>query len=351
MNISAFLIGLSTSFFAIFALHILFWRKDNTRFQTMIGIIMGVCAVWNVKDLAMTFPSMYTEEVLQWIMIIDGWSALTYTVFIFEAVMPGWTTWHRILLHALPFTFFTAVYAIWPCEKTTFAYMLFLWFYAWSIVIIGYIKMRHYLSYVRKNYSNIDNIDVSWLRPVFFFAVIGQLAWLFTSLYSTVVTDIIYYVTNIILWLLVLHYSWNFHPITIEADNNKEDDINAEVLSSKTSSQPIPRGLLEQLMEQEELYMQKDLTLSELAQAMGTNRTYVSNYLNAVYHQTFYDYINQLRINRKSIPIITAHPEYTFEFVAAESGFASISTFRRAFIKLTGQTPSQYAAKCKERET
>jgi AraC-like DNA-binding protein len=39
------------------------------------------------------------------------------------------------------------------------------------------------------------------------------------------------------------------------------------------------------------------------------------------------------------------HPEYTLEFVASESGFKSISTFRRAFIKLTGLNPSNYFQK------
>jgi AraC-like DNA-binding protein len=60
--------------------------------------------------------------------------------------------------------------------------------------------------------------------------------------------------------------------------------------------------------------------------------------------QTFYDYINQLRIERSTLPLINEHPEYTFEFVARQSGFISMSTFRRAFKKITGQTPSQYVA-------
>ena len=95
-------------------------------------------------------------------------------------------------------------------------------------------------------------------------------------------------------------------------------------------------------MEEQQLYLKKDLTLSDLAEALGTNRTYVSKYLSQVLNQTFYDYVNQLRIERVSIPMMREHPEYKLDFVACESGFASISTFRRAFIKLTGQTPSQF---------
>ena len=99
---------------------------------------------------------------------------------------------------------------------------------------------------------------------------------------------------------------------------------------------------MEQTVEEQRLYLDKDLTLSELATAVGTNRTYLSDYFSNVKHITFYDYINQLRITKKSIPMMQEHPEYTLEHIASESGFNSISTFRRAFNKLTGVSPSQY---------
>lgn len=333
------MIGVATAFFAIFSLHILFWRKGRTRFQSVMGCIMAVWAVWCMKDIVTTFPGMYTSEVLNWIMIIDGWSAITYTVLLLETVTPRWVTWQRLLLLSLPFACFTLAYALWPCITVIYVYSAFLWCYAWGIVIVGYVKMKRHLSYVRKNYSNIDDIDVSWLRPVFFFVIVGQLAWLFTSLYATVLTDIVYYISVILLWLLVLHYSWNFRPIVVEKENEAEAEPNAKALP------PIPEGALEQLVDEQRLYLRKDLTLNELAQAMNTNRTYVSNYLSQVRGQTFYDYINQLRIERMSIPLMQEHPEYKLEYVASESGFASMSTFRRAFIKLTGQTPGQYVSK------
>jgi YesN/AraC family two-component response regulator len=79
-----------------------------------------------------------------------------------------------------------------------------------------------------------------------------------------------------------------------------------------------------------------------LAQEIGTNRLYASNYLNQAKGITFYDYINQLRITEVSIPLMKEHSEYTLEHIAIQSGFKSISTFRRAFVKLTGENPSNY---------
>lgn len=355
MNISAFMIGIATSFFAIFSIHILCWRQGRTRFQTVVGIIMAVWAVWCAKDLVTTFPHMYRSEVLRWILIIDGCSALTYTIFIFEVVMPGWTTLRRLALLTLPFALFVLVYALWPSRGVIYAYITFLWCYAWAVVFVGYIKMKRYLDYVRREYSNIDKIDVSWLRPVFLFAIVGQLAWLFTSLYASVATDIVYFFSIIVLWLVVLHYSWDFQPIVVENETEQAESMGdmktmEESLANTTGApsekpiSPIAHGKLEQLVEEQKLYLRPNLTLQELAQALGSNRTYVSTYLSQVMGQTFYDYINQLRIERSAIPLITEHPEYKFEYIAHLSGFTSMSTFRRAFIKKTGQTPSQFAA-------
>ena len=92
MIISAFVVGIATAFFAIFAVHILLYMPRRTRFQTVVGIIMAVWAVWCAKDLVICMPGMYVQPVLDWILIIDGWSALTYTIFVFEVVMPGWVT-------------------------------------------------------------------------------------------------------------------------------------------------------------------------------------------------------------------------------------------------------------------
>jgi AraC-like DNA-binding protein len=290
--------------------------------------------------------------VLNWVMMIDGWSALTYMVLTFEVVMPGWTTGRRLMWSALPFMVFTLIYAWWPRRSVIYAYSLFLWLFAWGIVIVGWVKMHRYLNYICMNYSNINEIDVSWLRPVFLFAIIGQLAWLFTSLYSNITCDIVYYISVIVLWLVVLRYSWNFQPIAIGTESEEAEtsvyDGSLVTITDEASQGEVKNllsfGRLEKLMDEEKPYLRPSLTLKELAHELNTNRTYISNYLNQQMKMTFYDYINSLRIERAAIPLMREHPEYKYEYVASESGFASISTFRRAFVKVTGQTPSQYAA-------
>ncbi len=332
VNLSTYFSGMATMYFIMLAAYV-FVQPSRTRFQSVLGWTFVVWAVMNFKDIILSFPELYTRQVLNYIMVVDGWTGILYTIFILELTAPGWTTWRKIALLSIPWALFTVAYVVWPTDGVLYAYVAFLWCYAWSIVVIAFVKVRRYLRYIRTNYSNIDDIDISWLKYVFLFFIVGQLAWLATSLAGSALIDVVYYVVIILMWQVTLYYSWNVRPITIEP-------LPAE-------PQPAERGYafadeLERLLMDKQLYLNPNLTLNDLAALVHTNRTYVSSYFNSVKGKPFYDYINQLRIEQKSLPLMEEHPEFKLEYIAAESGFQSISTFRRAFHKLKGMSPSQY---------
>jgi len=329
INISAFFIGAATMYFTMWAALTL-TRKNRTRYQSVLGGIMALWALFNLKDIIITFPHYYTKEVQDYIILIDGWSAISYTLLIVELTTPNWTTWRRFLLLCIPWALFTLLYILWPADIVLNAYYVFLWCYAWTVVIVAYRKVRRYLKYIRNNFSNIDHIDISWLKYVFWFCIVSQLGWLATSMLYNIYVDAVYYLSTIIMWQMVIHYSYDIQPISI-------------VEETETPMRDYPfADDLKHLMEDGQLYLNQELTLSEVATAVHTNRTYLSSYFNTVMGITFYDYINQLRIEKKAIPMMQEHPEFTLEYIAAESGFKSISTFRRAFHKMKGTGPGQY---------
>ena len=122
-------------------------------------------------------------------------------------------------------------------------------------------------------------------------------------------------------------------PIAVEEQDIRDDNLVREY----AFAQKLPA-----IMEAEELYLNPSLSIKDLTQRIGTNRTYLSDYFVHVKQTSFYEYINGLRIEKKSVPLLTEHPEYTMERIASESGFRSVSTFRRAFLKQKGVTPSDY---------
>ena len=97
---------------------------------------------------------------------------------------------------------------------------------------------------------------------------------------------------------------------------------------------------LEECMSEEHAFLNPKLTLSELALRVGTNRTYLSNYINQTLHQTFFDYINSLRLKYATELLTTTN--LTLEVIAERSGFNSLSTFRRCFLQNYSTSPSVF---------
>ncbi len=89
-----------------------------------------------------------------------------------------------------------------------------------------------------------------------------------------------------------------------------------------------------------QFYLQHDLTLSQLAQAIGTNRTYLTNYL--IHQGTTYNaYINDLRIKhfvKLYREAVATQRAITAQQLAYDCGYRSYSTFSLAFKQLMGQT-------------
>tara|TARA_B000000609_G_C24115240_1_gene316343 strand:- start:4 stop:777 length:774 start_codon:yes stop_codon:yes gene_type:complete len=100
---------------------------------------------------------------------------------------------------------------------------------------------------------------------------------------------------------------------------------------------------LERLMVERRLYLDPELSLPKLADYLNTTVNHVSQTINAGLQTTFFDYINQKRVEAaiKLMQSDTSSREAILD-IALEVGFNSTSTFYNAFRKVTGQTPGAY---------
>lgn len=98
-------------------------------------------------------------------------------------------------------------------------------------------------------------------------------------------------------------------------------------------------------LREEKLFMNPNLTIQDLASAVGSNRTYVSACINRRTNFSFSQLVAQYRVeNAKAILV---DPKYSSDHEAlsdamALSGFSSDQTFHRVFKDLTGVTPLQF---------
>lgn len=115
--------------------------------------------------------------------------------------------------------------------------------------------------------------------------------------------------------------------------NRKLDDAEARALI----------GSLNEVMRQQQLYLNPNLNLALLAKKVGNLQTTVSQVINDNLGKSFNLYINEFRIQHAK-ELLVRESHLNMELVAERSGFNSNSTFFAAFKKITGQTPASFRA-------
>ncbi|NRB53152.1 MAG: helix-turn-helix transcriptional regulator [Saprospiraceae bacterium] len=100
---------------------------------------------------------------------------------------------------------------------------------------------------------------------------------------------------------------------------------------------------IEERMKADELYKKNDLTLAEIAQILQEPINHLSQAINSQTGSTFYNYINQYRIQAfLNLLDDPQSKQFTNLALAMECGFNSKSTFNKYFKKHTGKTPTEY---------
>ena len=231
--------------------------------------------------------------------------------------------------------------------------------------------VRRYGQWLNDNYADLEHKRV-WLCQV-----VSLFCLFLFILYALVDTDtILLYILHLIEIVLFALLLWRVETLPTLADNTVE--VNAEAIAdgiTETTAEVITDGItpepshpltssplknsldlaqIEQLLAEHcidtKLYLRHDLTLQQLAQAIGINRFYLSQYFSRQ-SITYNTYINNLRINyfisrynelsRTNQPIVAQE-------LANESGYRSYSTFSLAFKQRTGQSVTAWIRETSE---
>lgn len=115
----------------------------------------------------------------------------------------------------------------------------------------------------------------------------------------------------------------------------------SEPQSSNTDNELMTRIKL--LLENEHLYLNPNLKLADMAEALGVNRNAVSACINAQ-GGTFIQLVNDYRLQHAK-ELLRSDSSMKVSTVGLESGFANERSFFRVFKDATGMTPKEWAAK------
>lgn len=95
----------------------------------------------------------------------------------------------------------------------------------------------------------------------------------------------------------------------------------------------------------EKLYLDSKISLVSLAEALKTNRTYLSKSIHDCYDRNFSDFINNLRIQHALELMRGKGPDVNIKEVAIQSGYNHLQSFYRNFELIMDMTPKEWISR------
>lgn len=214
------------------------------------------------------------------------------------------------------------------------------------VICYGFFAVRRFNQRLMDYFSSDENLSLRWLWLFLLLFVALGVTWLTATISSSPVAATIYNVMCSFILGLLCYFVYRQEDM-LEALESTPFDQQVPMETIKTDDSVSDNETnyhfaenVEQAFRERQLHLDPTLNINGLARELGTNRTYISNYLNQQLHTTFYEYVNGWRIERaKELLSASSLP---LEQIAEQAGFNSLSTFRRYFIKTVGMTPNEY---------
>lgn len=196
--------------------------------------------------------------------------------------------------------------------------------------------VRSYGRWLRNNYADLEHKEL-W-QSFLVLVVLMLVFFYYGNSNDDRLFEYIIQACNVLIVALLLWRVENLQQIGSNTPAEAESPDNSQTTALLSAAKIGTK--LKMHCEDTLLFLQYNLTLSQLAQAIGTNRTYLSQYF-ASQGLTFNAYINGLRIRhfiRLYQEAVSQQRTVTALQLSSESGFRSYSTFSAAFKHYTGTT-------------
>lgn len=199
---------------------------------------------------------------------------------------------------------------------------------------------NYYADIENKTLAPIQNLLLLFILFAFFSAVANQLGRDFFIQESGLLAIPSLIFGSMLFSISYIGYKQDFTALDFYKDSKKSPQ--EESIPNFSSANGILKERLQYLIEEQQLFKQKDLHISDVALQAGSNRTYVSNYINKELNLSFSDYINSRRIKYAQSLMLLPGKSLSLNEISDLSGFANEASFYRNFKKIAGTTPSEW---------
>lgn len=218
--------------------------------------------------------------------------------------------------------------------------------------LLSYNQLSRHQKNIQLVTANTVPVNLKWLRYLLF----GILFMILISIANRISDNIILrtysplgYLTGILFVAYFLLAQKEIYPYEVPALKS----IDAIIASEKKASVTKPRFPEEtlkslklkviNLMQDDKLFLNSELSLPELAAEMGISPHDLSYVLNEGFGINFFQFINSYRVDEaKHLMLSDKYKHLNILGIAYNAGFNSKTTFNTTFKKETGLSPSQF---------
>lgn len=217
---------------------------------------------------------------------------------------------------------------------------------------------RAYRAWTETQFSDTEIIGFKWLRNFIYLIIAGEVFKWGWNIADTFL-DLDYYqdwwwhlfTVGIICYVAVRGYAQVQHAkLAFEAQIPPAEPTVVEPIGAEPVTQQPDyaawKRRIEELMVGQRLYLEPELSLSELAIKLKTNASVLSAVINNGYGKNFNDFVNEYRVSEVKQQLTRPENAHlTLLGIALDCGFNSKATFNRSFKKFTGLSPKEYTDK------
>ena len=333
-----FIYGLCVMFYFMMAW--LFYRKDKELLTRLVTILMLAIGVQCLKDLVFIKPIPDLDEI-EWMMITatDVVVIPLYAFILMELCSPASLTRRAIIIHELLFIVPFVLFVVTRNVDFYYAEILEAFIYGLCYTVWASLAIPRYNRQLKERFSYTENINLSWLRAIFLSFVFILALWIADSLYAGYSFEILYMSSSLVVWMFIAYYMYKHESVLDELYDGMDTDIAPAADATETEMSEIGRRI-SLLFDKDQIFLNPNLKVSDIATAIGTNRTYVSEFFNKEEECSFYDYVNRARIEYACT--LLDGSDANIMKIAELSGFNSSQSFIRVFAKLKGISPTRY---------
>ena len=222
-------------------------------------------------------------------------------------------------------------------------------------IMLFYVLLNGYKKRIRDSFSSIDKINLNWLKVIFNIWFISAAVLVPISALtvggviglSVHLMQVLVELANVVFLFILGFYGFKQTTIFSNLDLAKSIDVKEPVSYersglSKEQAAHYHQQLLA-LMKEKRPYLNGELSAGELAQQLNISVNHLSQVLNTVQRQNFFDFVNGYRVRQVIEKMKDPRNQHlTLLAIALDSGFNSKTSFNTIFKKATNQTPSRY---------